>query len=239
MIPINKGLMTTQKKLQELKKQLLKVEISPVVPFDLTGKDHHIFDLSHNNEDLELINLDDEIEFSGYISNILKKHNCLCGVGGYGENRPLYNRSSVFSDDENRTLHLGIDIWADAGTPVCAPLDGSIHSFNDNNNHADYGPTIILKHTVEQLVFYTLYGHLSKKSLLGLSPGKAIFAGEKLGTFGEYHENVHWPPHLHFQIIWDLEGNIGDYPGVCKPSESDKWLQNCPDPNIILKCKGI
>ena len=47
-------------------------------------------------------------------------------------------------------------------------------------------------------------------------------------------ENGHWPSHLHFQIIEDIGDWKGDYPGVCKESEQDKYLMNCPDPDIIL-----
>ena len=52
----------------------------------------------------------------------------------------------LIPDDEPRRLHLGVDIWADAGTPVYVPLDGRIHSFRDNNHFGDYGPTVILQH---------------------------------------------------------------------------------------------
>jgi hypothetical protein len=52
-----------------------------------------------------------------------------------------------------------------------------------------------------------------------------------LGTF---EENGGWPPHLHFQIIRDMEGFLGDYPGVAKKSELDHYQNNCPDPMIIF-----
>jgi hypothetical protein len=47
-------------------------------------------------------------------------------------------------------------------------------------------------------------------------------------------ENGHWPPHLHFQLIIDMGKAKGDYPGVCKYSEREKYLDNCPDPGFIL-----
>jgi hypothetical protein len=47
-------------------------------------------------------------------------------------------------------------------------------------------------------------------------------------------ENGNWPSHLHFQIILDLQDWQGDYPGVCKYSERQLWLDNCPDPDLIL-----
>jgi len=55
--------------------------------------------------------------------------------------------------------------------------------------------------------------------------------------FGMRFENGNWPPHLHFQIIIDIGNWQGDYPGVCKFSERERWLQNCPDPDIILQLK--
>jgi hypothetical protein len=32
-----------------------------------------------------------------------------------------------------------------------------------------------------------------------------------------------------------MEDWKGDYPGVCKFSEREKWLQNSPDPDLILQ----
>jgi murein DD-endopeptidase MepM/ murein hydrolase activator NlpD len=136
---------------------------------------------------------------------------------------------------EPRRLHLGIDIWGPAGTPVMAPLDGIVHSFAFNNNDSDYGATLILTHQLGDIGFHTLYGHLSLNSLKNLDDGKRISRGEVIGEFGMRFENGNWPPHLHFQVIADMQGWKGDYPGVCKYSERQQWLDNCPDPDLILK----
>ena len=48
--------------------------------------------------------------------------------------------------DEWRTIHLGMDLFIQEGSPVFAPLDGIVHSFANNNRKHDYGPTIILEH---------------------------------------------------------------------------------------------
>ncbi|WP_339838493.1 hypothetical protein [uncultured Maribacter sp.] len=61
-------------------------------------------------------------------------------------------------------------------------------------------------------MFYTLYGHLSIDSLDGLFINKQFNAGEILGRLGTPNINVNYAPHLHFQIIRDLQGNMGDYP---------------------------
>ncbi|MES2848524.1 MAG: peptidoglycan DD-metalloendopeptidase family protein [Bacteroidota bacterium] len=156
------------------------------------------------------------------------------GIGGYNEDRILYKRSKHFDGKEPRTIHLGIDIWAAAGTKVYAPLGGVVHSTAFNNNFGDYGATIILQHQIDGIAFHTLYGHVSVKDLAPLPPGKFISRGELVAHFGEPSENGDWPPHLHFQIIEDMECKEGDYPGVCSVSERERYLTNCPDPNLIL-----
>lgn len=216
-------------------KQLLdkhKIKPARVMKFD-PKKCHHL-DLSKNNRELDKIDLNDEQQFTEYIFGVLDKNDCISGIGGYGEERSLYSRSSLFGDEEPRTIHLGVDIWSKAGTSVYAPLEATVHSFDNHRVHGDYGPVIILQHELGEETFYTLYGHLSSMSLSGLYEGKLIKKGEQFASLGAYHENFHWPPHLHFQVVLDMEGKKGDYPGVCKDSEKDWYLENCVDPEILL-----
>jgi murein DD-endopeptidase MepM/ murein hydrolase activator NlpD len=136
---------------------------------------------------------------------------------------------------EPRRLHLGIDIWGPAGTRVMSPLDGIVHSFAFNNNDSDYGATIIISHNLEGFGFHILYGHLSLNSIKNLQEGKNIKKGEVIAEFGMRFENGNWPPHLHFQLIEDMQDWKGDYPGVCRYSERQQWLNNCPNPDLILQ----
>ena len=59
-------------------------------------------------------------------------------------------------------------------------------------------------------------------------------AGQKLGELGDSPVNGGWAPHLHFQVMLDLLGHSGDFPGVCRKSEADLWLTLCPDPRPLL-----
>ena len=159
----------------------------------------------------------------------------LC-AGGYMEDRSIYN-SPVFAggSDEPRTVHLGVDIFAPAGTQVFAPVEGFVHSVQVNAGELDYGPTIILQHEpVDGPVFWTLYGHLTEDSLFGLEEGDLISKGETLAELGDPSVNGGWAPHLHFQIILDLQGRTGDFPGVCKRSERAQWEAVCPSPYKFL-----
>jgi murein DD-endopeptidase MepM/ murein hydrolase activator NlpD len=211
-------------------------EIGKVVDFDPTSDHLFQFDFTASNTELSPDDVNDTGKFSKWVNKKLDDNNARYGIGGYMEHRTLYARSELFNaGDEPRRLHLGVDIWAGAGTPVYAPLNGYIHSFQDNDHFGDYGPTIILKHQTDDLEFYALYGHLSRKSLVGLSVGDFITKNQQIAEFGSQDENGHWPPHLHFQLMFDMEGHWGDYPGVGKYSEKEKHLKNIPDPNLILQ----
>lgn len=193
-------------------------------------------DLTSDNPELTFALLANPAAFDDWVTNKLQSLGCRYGAGGYLENRIIYaGREHFDTQEEPRSIHLGIDIWAAAGTSVYAPLSGTIHSFRDNANYGDYGPAIILQHNVAGLILYSLYGHLSRTNLERLKPGQQILAGQQIANFGTINENGNWPPHLHFQLMLDIEGMQGDYPGVCRPSEMERYLKNIPNPDILLQ----
>ena len=211
-----------------------KADFHPVVDFDAAKEKLFHFNFTEGNTELSAEEIADTPLFSDYINRTLKKHKARYGIGGYKENRTLYRRSEMFSGEESRSLHLGVDIWGPVGTPVYAALGGMVHSFAYNHKFGDYGATIILLHQLETIAFHTLYGHLSLADISKLREGAYINRGQVIGHFGEPSENGSWPPHLHFQIIGDMKLMNGDFPGVCKFSESKAYLNNCPDADLIL-----
>ena len=226
------------------KNQLIEIlqkhqhEFHTVVPYDVQKDKLLRLDFTENNKDLNGEIISDTDRFSDYINNKLQSAGCKYGIGGYAEHRTIYSRSKHFDSsapgDEPRRLHMGIDIWGAVNTRVIAPLNGVIHSFAFNNHFGDYGATIILTHNLDGIIFHTLYGHLSLNSLKNLQEGHLVKRGDVVAEFGMRFENGHWPPHLHFQLIIDMDEMKGDYPGVCKYSEREKYLDNCPDPDLIL-----
>jgi peptidoglycan LD-endopeptidase LytH len=222
-----------------------RADFSPVVPFNPATDRIVSLDLSKNNTELTEETYSNTALFSTYIDAKRSANAARYLVGGYNELRDMYKRSRLFSFETNldkaemakaepRRLHLGIDIWGEAGTPVSAPLGGMIHSLAYNENFGDYGATIILQHQIDMVVFYTLYGHLSLKDLTAAREGQFITRGQRFAHIGTPAENGQWPPHLHFQIIQDMGNMQGDYPGVCKYSEKEKYLANCPDADLVL-----
>ncbi len=214
-------------------------QIASVIPFG-PKKDRLLqLDFTDANKEITGNMLANTSAFVTYINQKLQQTGTRYGIGGYGEHRTIYSQSHVFDGsneiEEPRRLHLGTDIWGKPHTPVMSPLDGIVHSFAFNNKFGDYGVTVILTHNLADVSFYTLYGHLSLNSIKNMNEGDRIEKGDVFAEFGIPAENGQWPPHLHFQIIDDLGEWKGDYPGVCKFSEKDKWMANSPDPDLILQ----
>ncbi len=195
-------------------------------------------DLSIYNEDLKLVDVSSSEKLSQYVNQQIASKNGKVAFGGFLETRGIYNRSNYFNSvdpETERNIHLGLDLWIEVNTPIYAPLDGVVHSFNNNTNFGDYGPTIILKHTIDRVSFYTLYGHLSLPSIASLRVGQEFKKGDQIATLGDATVNGDYPPHLHFQIIKDIQDYYGDYPGVSSKLDLEFYKANCPDPNVLLK----
>src|SRR5438105_2317183 len=180
-----------------------------------------------------------EPELTPRIESLMRDRRAWVAIGRYDEPRLLYSApffGGATPDDERRTIHIGLDLFAEAGTSVHAPLDGVVHAFADNATAQDYGPVILLCHradTGEQ--FFTLYGHLSRASLAGIAVGQRIARGERFAALGAPSENGNWTPHLHLQIITDLLGLGPDFPGVVPASQRTVWRSMCPDPNLLVR----
>ncbi len=229
---------------QTLESALLEARGVRIIPYDLNRENLVFFDFTSDNPELRDLDVSDTRQFTRYIFQKLGKENSSVGIGRYDENRTIYDKSSVFGSSGDsragrRTLHIGLDLWVAPGTPVLAALDGTVHSFQDNRPFGDYGPTIILKHELKGISFCTLYGHLNRGCLDDLKKGLKVRAGQEIARVGDIHENGQWPPHLHFEIIRDLQGKEGDFPGVCALEERDRYLSLCPDPNLLLKINAL
>lgn len=211
-----------------------------LLSFDFQKDPYLILDFSATNPDLATLDLTNTAAFNDYVFGKLRAAGASLGIGGYNEHRVIYRRSEHFQQEtEPREIHLGIDLWAEAGTSVFAPLAGTVHSFQDNAHFGDYGPTLILEHDTPDGKLFSLYGHLTRTSLAGLYEGKPVKAGDKIAEIGPYPENGDWPPHLHFQLMTDMLGQKGDFPGVCSVRDRAKFLAICPNPNRFLQVDGL
>ncbi|WP_339624562.1 peptidoglycan DD-metalloendopeptidase family protein [uncultured Winogradskyella sp.] len=216
---------------------LKSLKAHSVLDASITKNAYVALDLSIHNSHLKTVNIAVSEDLETYVWDYMVSNNAKVAYGGYLETRSIYQRSTYFNQENpetERNIHLGVDLWIEAGTPIYAPLEGTLHSFKNNTNYGDYGPTIILKHQVRDVEFYTLYGHLSLESLEHLKLGAKVKQGQQIATLGTAEINGDYPPHLHFQVIKDMQHFVGDYPGVSNLLDLDFYKQNCPDPNLLL-----
>ena len=164
-------------------------------------------------------------------------------AGGYLEARPLYTADTYDKTGNNgresRCMHLGIDFWIPALTPVHAIYDAKVVVSVNDAGDKKYGGLVILSHQEGGFIFYTLYGHLSAASVKQLKIGAQLSQGDKIGEVGNPNENGNWSPHLHFQIMLSLLSYKNDFPGVAYFNEKHTWQSICPNPNLLFKLKEL
>lgn len=223
-----------------------------VLPFDLRHEPLLVLDLGIDSPLLEgNPDENEEPKLTKRINALMEEAGVEVSVGQYDEARYIYTSPAFQVEggltDETRTIHLGIDLFAEAGTPVRAPLVGKVAALADNAARQDYGPVVVLEHEVRlqnekggrkmvkgAIKFYTLYGHLTRESLKRLKLGQKIKKGQKFAEIGCANVNGNWTPHLHFQVMVDDLDLGTDFPGVALPNQRSVWLSLCPDPNQIL-----
>lgn len=160
-------------------------------------------------------------------------------VGSYGEPRAVYTapafRRGAHAIADRRSVHLGVDVFLPAGTPVHAPCDGVVDTVEYREAALDYGGMVVLRHaTPEGDPFWTLYGHLARASVAALAPGTPVARGACFAELGNVEENGGWDPHLHLQLALTTEGMEGDWPGVADPDDLPLWRTLCPNPAPLL-----
>jgi 4-aminobutyrate aminotransferase-like enzyme/Ser/Thr protein kinase RdoA (MazF antagonist)/murein DD-endopeptidase MepM/ murein hydrolase activator NlpD len=210
-------------------------------PLDLSTTPLHVFDLSVDSGEFGVAPEPEDVEgWTRTLFQRMETMGAVVGVGRYDEVRRWYT-SDIFQEPSDgtpewRTVHMGVDLFLPAGSPVFAPFDATVHSVALNSGPLDYGPTVILEHRVDgEVPFWTLYGHLAADVLEGLASGQRLAKGQRFASIGSYPTNGNWAPHLHFQVIAHTLGRVGDFPGVAPPSQRELWRALSPDPNLILR----
>ncbi|MFI0404450.1 aminotransferase class III-fold pyridoxal phosphate-dependent enzyme [Actinomadura sp. 3N508] len=142
-------------------------------------------------------------------------------VGRYGEPRflaPRRRRST--GPDEPANVHLGIDLFAGAGTPVRAPLPGRVEA-------SDLG-LVVLHEPADGVRFRTLYTGLTDPP----PAGREVSAGERIGEIAPGGTAL--PPHVRVQVAVAPLGGWTGVPAAVPHSESAMWQGLFPDPTPLL-----
>ena len=129
-----------------------------------------------------------------------------------------------------RTVHLGLDVFAPAGTALHAPLAGTVVHAGYEDGSQGYGGMVILRHDTPAGAFFTFWGHLAA-DCARLAAGQSLAAGEAFARLGAPHENGGWAPHLHLQLGFE---NDPDWDGVADPDDVVLHLARFPNPAALL-----
>ena len=103
--------------------------------------------------------------------------------------------------EEPATLQLGIEIFSPAGTPVRAPLAGTVEWSEGAGGDPGSGASVGIRHTVDKEVFWTSYRHLDPECLKTLVPGCRLRPGQALGKVAGSAGTGGPPPQLQFQVL--------------------------------------
>jgi hypothetical protein len=123
-------------------------ESAPVMDPDPKTAPSVVLDLSVGSTEFGPRETGDKQIFAAALRARMLANGARLAIGRYDEPRLVYG-ADLFRHPGNdgpewRTIHLGLDLFADAGTPVFAPFDGIVESVCNNAGRLDYGPTIIL-----------------------------------------------------------------------------------------------
>ena len=131
-------------------------------------------------------------------------------IGEHGEARISATRE--LANSEPATIHLGLDLFAPAGSEVRAPVAGRVERIGERD--------------------LVLSAQGTAVRLAGLTP--SVAAGEELAAgaeVGRLAEGDLLPPHLHVQVAAD---GLEALPGLAAPSLAAAWLALCPHPGPML-----
>lgn len=87
------------------------------------------------------------------------------------------------------TIHQGIDIGNNVGTPIYAVMDGTV---TDAGPAHGFGQWVRIRHSNGE---YSVYGHVES---FNVSVGQTVTAGQQIATMGNRGKST--GPHLHFEI---------------------------------------
>ena len=164
----------------------------------------------------------------------MNENNTTTAVSGYLEDRTPVLKKYPQMVKEKRIYHLGVDVSAPLGTELYAPLNGEVVMAEYEEGDGNYGGMIVLKHNVNGVVFYSLYGHLNRSILPAL--GTEFKRGEKFAKLGDFNENGNWFYHTHLQVLTeDGYTNGWAHKGYCSLNDIITIDRYCPNPIFMLK----
>ena len=207
--------------------------VAPLFGDQLIGEPH-VFDFSSKNPDN--LNCDPAkfYQFQEYVFSELDLNKKFWGVGKYLEERSSLLRFYPQMIEEERVIHLGLDIIVPAGFKLFSPISGKVHLASKEEGLGNFGGIIILEHEIGEVRFYTMYGHLNSNHIVEV--GQTVNAGEHFANIGESQDSGGWFTHTHLQILTEKAMQEGrSNQGYIAKKDLDQIENLFPSPYFLFR----
>ena len=176
-------------------------------------------------------------ELNDYVLAQHKAQGITWSLSGDRENRVALYEKCDPPQDSARSIHIGVDVNAPAGTKLHAPIAMTIHKVDYEGGLGGYGWYVITRAELRGVEFFFLFGHLAEDGLPNV--GDELEKGQVFALIGDFHENGMWFHHVHVQVLtresieagWALEA-------LCEPHEMEKFDIWSPSAMPIINWTG-
>ncbi len=212
--------------------------LEPILDVSLARKACHVVDWSDSADPVVAATIaNDTMRADQEYANQRTREGFDVGVGRWGERRAIYAAPAFASrliKGARRDTHLGLDLFAVAGTPLHTPLRARVIATANVQTPQDYGGVVMLEHQgPDNLLFRTLWGHLDPSSIAHLRPSDSLEAGASFAELGNATVNGGWVPHLHLQLVLTAEDDPADVIGVGESELMGLWESLYPSPYAL------
>jgi murein DD-endopeptidase MepM/ murein hydrolase activator NlpD len=128
---------------------------------------------------------------------------------------------------DSEGFHLGVDLLADAGTPIYAISGGIVTARSTQHLSPDFAALLVKHKPRSGAEFFAIYGNMRTT----LEAGTSVTAGESIGVVGHSYR----PSHLHFAVFasggdasraladWNLS-QCSRWPDLVRYADPLQWL---------------
>jgi len=196
-----------------------------------------VISLDDNSGIYDKIDMSAQHDFQQYILDQTRLADTNCALSLFLEprRRLMQAHNCIEMLEEDRTIHLGLDISLPAGSQVIAPLDGLVIESEYEEGQGQYGGMVVLQHALKDgRKVFAVYGHLDRDHLPQV--GEKIAQGETISFLGNFESNGDWFTHLHLQVVTE-EGRRQGYlhRGYIRSSLLDDVESWVLDPGVLFE----
>ncbi|HEX9889390.1 MAG TPA: aminotransferase class III-fold pyridoxal phosphate-dependent enzyme [Nitriliruptorales bacterium] len=205
---------------------VVDASVAPVAPVGTAGEEPVALDLGVGSDLFDTIDWSQPAQVREAVQVAVAAVQPALGFAPQGQAWLPRSGRRAAGESELRSVRLGTLLFAPAGTPVRAPLDGVVVRVD-----ADLG-IVGLRHDVGEGP--PVWSWLRRVDIGDLEPGGPVKAGDQLGRVRAARDDEDLPAHVHVHLAGrELPGD-GVPPTFVAPSRKRAWTSICPDPAPLI-----